>query len=149
MTATHGEAASESFPLMLRRYQAGPALYNFFLPAALIFAQRALAIAESFFLAAGLILLLVFGVVFVPLTFAQRALAAADIFAFAAALIVNFFLGAAGAVAFVDAPTIRSSSFSRDWILSFSAAAFRNCEADRLMIEFMSQRNTNFDRDCQ
>jgi hypothetical protein len=80
--------------------------YNFFLPAALTFAQRALAIAESFFLAAGLIFLLVFGAELFPLIFAQRALAAADIFAWADALIVNFFLGALGAVAFVDVPSI-------------------------------------------
>jgi hypothetical protein len=67
--------------------------YNFFLPAALILAQRVLAIAESFFLAAGLILLFVFSAELFPLTFAQRALAAADIFALADALIFRLFSG--------------------------------------------------------
>jgi hypothetical protein len=107
-TATNGMVASEAFPLIILNDigRAYPDSYNFFLPAALILAQRALAIAESFFLAAGLILLLVFGAELFPLTFAQRALAAAEILAFAAALILNFFLGALEAVAFVDAPSI-------------------------------------------
>jgi hypothetical protein len=92
--------------------------YNFFLPAALTFAHLALAAAESFALAAALILPLALGArltaTFFPFTFAHLALAAAESFALAAALILNFFFGAAATADFVEEPKIRPSSFSSD-----------------------------------
>jgi hypothetical protein len=77
------------------------ASYKDFLPAALAFAQRALAAAEILALAAALIppfflgvgLAFGFAAGFVALTLAQRSLAAALILAFAAALMVNFLAG--------------------------------------------------------
>ena len=65
------------------------------------------------------------------LTFAQRALAAAAILALPAALILCFF-GAATATGFIGEPKIRSSLFSRDWILSLMSAARRNCCAEQI-----------------
>ena len=105
--------------------------------------QRALAAAEILALAAALILRLAFLTGFAadsrPLTLAHRARAAAAILALPAALILRFFFGATAVMDFVEAPKIRPSSFSSDWILSFMLAARRNCCADRFaMDEFMA-----------
>lgn len=86
--------------------------------AVLLFAQRALAAAEIFALAAALIRRFGFCTGptfdFVRLTFAQRALAAREIFRLAAALILRRFLGATSAACFIGEPRIRLSLFSRD-----------------------------------
>lgn len=101
--------------------------------------QRALAAAAILALAAALILRLAFLIgfasVFCPLTFAHRARAAAAILALPAALILRFFFGATAVMDFVEAPKIRPSSFSSDWILSFMLAARRNCCADRFVMD--------------
>ena len=96
--------------------------YNDFLPAALAFAQRALAAAEILALAAALIPpfllgagLAGFAAGFAHLSFAQRSLAAALILALAAALIVNFFLGAKAPAVWAVEPS--------NWLNSLSKAA--------------------------
>ena len=75
---------------------------------------------------------------FFDLTLAHRALAAADIFALAAALMVRLFLTLAFPaklpLAMPALPNRRFSSFCRLSILSFIAAAFRNCFAVRSII---------------
>jgi hypothetical protein len=109
----------------------------------LAFFHRALAAAAIFARATALILRLAFFTGFAtdfrPFTFAHRAFCAAAIFALPAALILRLFFGAPAATGFIEAPKIRPSSFSSDWILSFMLAARRNCCADRFaMDEFMA-----------
>ena len=109
------------------------------------FFQRALAAAAIFALAAALIFRLTFFTGFAtdfrPFTFAHRARAAAAIFALPVALILRFFFGATEVKAFVEAPKIRPSSFSSDWILSFMLAARRNCCADRFVMDELMPGN--------
>jgi hypothetical protein len=111
----------------------------------LAFFHRALAAAAIFARLAALILRLVcltgFAAGLCPLTFAQRALAAAAIFALPAALILRFFFGATAVLDFVEAPKIRPSSFSSDWILSFMLAARRNWRADRFAMDELMAGN--------
>jgi hypothetical protein len=75
------------------------------------------------------------------LTFAHRNLAAAAIFALPAALILRFFFGATAVTDFGEAPKIRPSSFSSDWILSFMLAARRNWRADRFAMDELMAGN--------
>ena len=101
--------------------------YSFFLPAALAFAHRALAMVANFLRTDALILRLAFltgfAPVFRPLTFAHRARAAAAILRLAAALILRRLWGAA-------APAVpannRENSFCSDSILCLMRAARRN-----------------------
>lgn len=115
--------------------------YSDFLPAPLILAQRALASALNFALAAALILnfflagfetvLVALGAVlaFAALALAQRNLAAAAMRARPAALMPPFFFGALTAteVILVSAPIMAVSCFSKAAIFSLRLAAWRSC----------------------
>src|ERR1035437_8940557 len=125
--------------------------------AALTFAQRALAAALIFALAAALITNFFFaglattatlaGVAagltadFAALILAQRAFCAAATLALPAALMPPFFFGAlpttGAATGVADEPSNWLSSFSKSAIFSWRAAAWRNCWADRLAIELI------------
>lgn len=98
--------------------------YSFDLPAALAFAQRFFAIAESFALAAALILRLAFltgfAADFRPFTFAHRARCAAAIFRLPAVLI---FRRIGGEVASSVLLNILKSCFCNDSILCLMPAA--------------------------
>jgi hypothetical protein len=106
LLASKNLPATNFVPLQLGQLNLGdncsinvPPPYSFVLPAALAFAQRFLAAAEIFALAAALILRLTFltGFAdnFLPFIFAHRAFCAAAILALPAALILRFFFGPA------------------------------------------------------
>jgi len=93
-TALPVEGVAQSKTVVVR----ASASYNFDFPAALTFFHRAFAIAESFALAAALIVRLTFltgfTADFFPFKFAQRFFAAALILALPAVLIFRLFFGA-------------------------------------------------------